>query len=201
MEWNKWIYIDFETKTFLILLINFIFIPSFEYNSIYLKNSKNLYLPQKLTFYSSLLKSCVIWVPRWKKRMVAGTIFCLSALCYMVVSHIRGLFGKYRAYLHISTLALFFIIGRVASFKVIPSWLNNTVPAMFLLLETVLELTFWNGLQLARRITLNHLDVVEPLSFGRHFQFWEHPKHLDCTEAVLIFSVYTHSQKPSASSE
>ena len=47
---------------------------------------------------------------------------------------------------------------------------------MFLLLETVLELTFWNGLQLARRITLNRLDVVEPLSFERHFQFWEQPK-------------------------
>ena len=47
---------------------------------------------------------------------------------------------------------------------------------MFPLLETVLELTFWNGLQLARRITLNRLDVVEPLPFERHFQFWEHPK-------------------------
>ena len=47
---------------------------------------------------------------------------------------------------------------------------------MFLLLETVLELTFWNGLQLTRRITLNRLDVVEPPSFKRHFQFWEHPK-------------------------
>ena len=47
---------------------------------------------------------------------------------------------------------------------------------MFPLLETVLELTFWNGLQLVRRITLNRLDVVEPLSFKRHFQFWEHLK-------------------------
>ena len=41
---------------------------------------------------------------------------------------------------------------------------------------------------LARRITLNRLDVVEPLSFERHFQFWEHPKVAkelcrDCTEA------------------
>ena len=33
----------------------------------------------------------------------------------------RGLSGKYRAYLHISALALFFIIGWVASFKVIPT--------------------------------------------------------------------------------
>ena len=47
---------------------------------------------------------------------------------------------------------------------------------MFPLLETVLELTFWNGLQLARRITLNRLDVVESLSFERHFR--------DYTEAV-----------------
>ena len=47
---------------------------------------------------------------------------------------------------------------------------------MLPLLETVLELTFWNGLQLARRITLNRLDIVEPLSFERHFQFWEHKK-------------------------
>ena len=44
---------------------------------------------------------------------------------------------------------------------------------MFLHLETVLELTVWNGLQLARRITLNRLDVVEPLSFECHFLFWE----------------------------
>ena len=47
---------------------------------------------------------------------------------------------------------------------------------MFPLLETFLELTFRNGLQLARRITLNRLNVVEPLSFERHFQFWEDPK-------------------------
>ena len=43
-------------------------------------------------------------------------------------------------------------------------------------LKAVLERRFWNGLQLARRITLNLLDVVEPISFERHFQFWEHPK-------------------------
>ena len=47
---------------------------------------------------------------------------------------------------------------------------------MFPLLEIVLELTFWNGFQLARHITLNRLDVVEPLSFGPHFQIWKHPK-------------------------
>ena len=43
-------------------------------------------------------------------------------------------------------------------------------------LKAVLERRFWNGLQLARRITLNCLDVIEPLSFERHFKFWEHPK-------------------------
>ena len=43
-------------------------------------------------------------------------------------------------------------------------------------LKAVLERRFWNGLQLARRITLNRLDVVESLSFERHFQFREHPK-------------------------
>ena len=42
--------------------------------------------------------------------------------------------------------------------------------------KAVLKRRFWNGLQLARRITLNRLDVVEPLSFQRHFQIWEHPK-------------------------
>ena len=43
-------------------------------------------------------------------------------------------------------------------------------------LKAVLERRFWNGLQLARRIILNRLDVVEPLSLERHFQFREHPK-------------------------
>ena len=69
--------------------------------------------------------------------------------------NVWGLSGKYRAYLYISALALFFIIGLVASFKVIPTWLNNRVPAMFSLLETVLELTFRDGLEYARRIILS----------------------------------------------
>ena len=103
-------------------------------------------------------------------------VFAIHRQIWSVVFELRGLSGKYQAYLYISALALFFIIGRVASFKVIPTWLNNTVAAMFPLLKTVLELTFWNGLQLASHITLNCLDVVEPLSFEGHFQFWEHPK-------------------------
>ena len=90
--------------------------------------------------------------------------------------YIRGLSGKYRAYLYISALALFFIIGRVASFKLIPTWLNNTVPAMFSLLETVLELTFRDGLEYARRIIFNRRFVIESLSFEWFFEFWKQPK-------------------------
>ena len=85
---------------------------------------------------------------------------------------IRGLSGKYRDYLYMSALALFFIIGRVASFKVIPTLLNNTVPAMFPLLETVLEFTFRDGLEYARRIIFNRRFVIESLSF----EFWKQPK-------------------------
>ena len=64
----------------------------------------------------------------------------------------------------------------MASFEVVPIWLNHTLPAVLPRLKAVLERRFWNGLQLARRITLNRLDVVEPLSFERHFQFWKHRK-------------------------
>ena len=64
----------------------------------------------------------------------------------------------------------------VASFEVVPIWLNHTLPAVLPYPKAILERRFWNCLQLARRITLNRLDVVEPLSFERHFQFWVHPK-------------------------
>ena len=83
---------------------------------------------------------------------------------------------KYPTCIHISALVLFFVIRTVASFEVVPIWLNNTLPAVLPHLKAVLELRFWSGLQLARRITLNRLDIVEPLSFERHFKFWEHPK-------------------------
>ena len=92
------------------------------------------------------------------------------------LSNMRGLSGKYRAYLYISALALFFIIGRVASFNVIPTWLNNTVPAMCPLVETVLELTFRDGLEYARRIIFNRRFVIESLSFEWFFEFWKPPK-------------------------
>ena len=77
----------------------------------------------------------------YKMKQSLFAIFTSAVLFW-----IQDLSRKYRAYLYISALALFFIIGRVASFKAIPTWLNNTVPAMFPLLETVLELTFRNGL-------------------------------------------------------
>ena len=87
-----------------------------------------------------------------------------------------GVSEKYPTCVHISPWVLFFVIWTVASFEVVPIWLNHRLPAVLLHLKAVLERTFWNGLQLARRITLNRLDVVEPLSFERHFQFWEYPK-------------------------
>ena len=83
---------------------------------------------------------------------------------------------KYPTCVHISALVLYFVIRTVASFEVVPIWLNQTLSAVLPHLKAVLEPRFWNGLQLARRITLNRLDVVEPLSFERHFQFWEHSK-------------------------
>ena len=89
---------------------------------------------------------------------------------------IRGLSRKYRAYLYISALALFFIIGQVASYKVIPTWLNNTVQAMFTLLETVLELTFRDGLEYARRIIFNRRFVIESLYFEWFSEFWKQTK-------------------------
>ena len=90
--------------------------------------------------------------------------------------YLRGVSEKYPTCVHISVLVLFFVIRTVASFEVVPIWLNHTLPAVLPHVKVVLERRFWNGLQLARRITLNRLDVVEPLSFERHFQFWEHPK-------------------------
>ena len=94
----------------------------------------------------------------------------------MSVFSIRGLSGKYRAYLYISVRALFVIIGRVASFKVIPTRLKHTVPAMFPLLETVLELTFRDGVEYARRIIFNRRFVNESLYFEWFFEFWKQPK-------------------------
>ena len=90
--------------------------------------------------------------------------------------HIRGASEKYPTCVHISALVLFFVIQTVASFEVVPIWLNHTLPAVLPHVKAVLKRRFWNGLQLARRITLNCLDVVKPLSFERHFRFWEHRK-------------------------
>ena len=89
---------------------------------------------------------------------------------------LRGVSEKYPTSVHISALVLFFVIRTVASFEVVPIRLNHTLPAVLPHLKAVLERRFWNGIHLARRITLNRLDSVELLSFERHFQFWEHPK-------------------------
>ena len=47
---------------------------------------------------------------------------------------------------------------------------------MFPLLETVLELTFRDGLEYARRINFNHRFVIESMSFEWGFEFWKQPK-------------------------
>ena len=47
---------------------------------------------------------------------------------------------------------------------------------MFPLLETVLERTFRDGLEYARRIIFNRRFVIESLSFEWFFEFWKQPK-------------------------
>ena len=47
---------------------------------------------------------------------------------------------------------------------------------MFSLLETVLELTFRDGLEYARRIIFNRRFVIESLSFEWFFEFSKRPK-------------------------
>ena len=47
---------------------------------------------------------------------------------------------------------------------------------MFPLLETVLELTFRDGLKYARRIIFNRHFVIKSLSFEWFFEFWKQPK-------------------------
>ena len=96
--------------------------------------------------------------------------------CFELQYRLRGVSEKYPTCVHISTLVLFFVIRNVAPFEVDPIWLNHTLPAVLPHLKAVLERRFWNGLQLARRITLNRLNVVKPLSLELHFQFWELPK-------------------------
>ena len=47
---------------------------------------------------------------------------------------------------------------------------------MFPLFETVLERTFRDGLEYARRIIFNRCFVIESLSFEWFFEFWKQPK-------------------------
>ena len=55
-------------------------------------------------------------------------------------------------------------------------FLLYTVPVMFPLLETVLELTFMDGLEYAHRIIFNRRFVMESLSFEWFFEFWKQLK-------------------------
>ena len=71
---------------------------------------------------------------------------------------------------------------------------------MFALLETVLELTFRDGLEYTRRIIFNRRFVIESLSFEWFFEFWKRPKVTgrlcrDCTEVVeaMRYCVYSET--------
>ena len=67
----------------------------------------------------------------------------------MVIHGIQGVPEKYPTGVHISAFVLFLVIRTVASFEVVPIWLNHTVPAVLPHLKAVLERRFWKGLQLA----------------------------------------------------
>ena len=69
---------------------------------------------------------------------------------------------------------------------------------MFPPLETVLELTFRDGLEYARRIIFNRRFVIESLTFEWFFEFWKRAKShrglcRDCTEVVeaMRYCVYS----------
>ena len=128
--------------------------------------------------YSSSNSDLCLLITLWYLELRLTFFICSLSLVTksLLVWTIRGLSRKYQAYFYISALALFFIIGRVAPFKVFPTWLNNTVPAMFPLLETVLELTFRDDLEYARRIIFNRRFVIESLPFEWFFEFWKQPK-------------------------
>ena len=127
------------------------------------------------------------WLERWNNNQVTPSLSKPHELRYRSNTFISGhryLWTKLYVYklcpesigpTFISSSS-FIIIGRVASFKVIPTWLNNTVPAMFPLVETVLEITFRDGLEYARRIIFNRRFVIESLSFEWFFEFWKQPK-------------------------
>ena len=66
---------------------------------------------------------------------------------------------------------------------------------MFPLFETVLELTFRDGLEYARRIIFNRRFVIESLSFDWFFEFWKQPKvQKDCTEDVQAMRYCVYSE-------
>ena len=65
---------------------------------------------------------------------------------------------------------------------------------MFPLLETVLELTFRDGLEYARRVIVNRRFVIESLSFEWFFEFWKQPKVTGgCVGTVRRLSKQCHT--------
>ena len=65
---------------------------------------------------------------------------------------------------------------------------------MFPLLETVLELTFRDGLEYARGIIFNCRCVIESLSFEWFFEFWIQPKvtggYVNQGAPKILFKIY-----------
>ena len=63
---------------------------------------------------------------------------------YIYPSDVSGVSEKYPTCVYISALVLFFIIRTVASFEVVPIWLNHTLPAVLPHLKGMLEWIFYD---------------------------------------------------------
>ena len=96
--------------------------------NIVIKNSNNNILFKKKEKISGLSQKHIVpdWVWTWGIR----------------VSYIRGVSEKYPTCVHISVLVLFFVIRTVASFEVVPIWLNHTLPAVLPHFKAVLKRRF-----------------------------------------------------------
>ena len=120
-----------------------------------------------MKFFGEIVNFSFKYAPFFEKTV----FFNFPALC-TGFRHIRSVSEKYPTCVHISALVLFFIIRTVASFEVVPIWLNHTLPAELPHLEAVLERRFWNELQLARRITLNVSMSSNRFPLSAIFNFW-----------------------------
>ena len=137
-----------------------------------------LYVMLTMDYYLDLLQKA--WIiqrqqPQLRFHLIYfPTFMTISYIILTIIKmkikkrYIQVVSEKYPTCVHIAVLVLFFVIRTVASFEVVPIWLNHKLPAVLPHLRAVLERRFWNGLQLARCITLNRVDFVEPLSFERH---------------------------------